>query len=99
MTHMLRRLRCRGGIDIGAWLVGIVGFTGTYFVWVFSQPAITALILQGHNLQLPDVANQKFAFISTMYNVGMVVNAVVWFVYILLSSIRSEVQERDIPIM
>jgi hypothetical protein len=90
----LKRLKNRGSVDVTAWLAGMVGFASSYFVWVFISPVIRQLIAFGMTQHLPDVANGLFTFINTLMDYALIINAAVWLIYILLSSVKDEVVER-----
>lgn len=92
---MIKRLGNKGGIDPTAWIVGIAGFAATYMVWVFTSPLLRELVGFGEGLNLPQVANQQFDFIKLLFDYAMVVNAAVWLIYIIFSSIRVEVEENE----
>ena len=90
----MKRLNNRGTVDVTSWLMGIAGFTITYFVWSFASPIIKSLIVSGTAMMLPDIANNQFVFIQNLFDYAMIFNAGVWILYIILSSIQSEVEER-----
>ena len=84
----------RGSVDVNAWVVGIIGFTVTYFVWVFTAPAISQLkdIAVNGGLNLPAEALAVLPTIEEFYEWGLIFNAAVWLIYIVYSSIREEVE-------
>jgi len=84
----------RGSVDVNAWVVGIVGFTVTYFVWIFTAPIITQLntVATDGGLNLPAEALAVLPTIEDFYQWGLIFNAAVWLIYIVYSSIREEVE-------
>lgn len=85
-------MRNRGSIDPVAWVNGLMGFVICFLVWSFSEPIVQALMQAAVNLYLPDVANNLIIFTNNLYEWGLVFNAGIWLLYILLSSIRQETQ-------
>jgi len=85
-----RRLGNRGEIDPIAWITGVTGFFITYAVWTFASPVVVELIRFGVGLGISEIAVEQLYFTETVYNWGLVINAGVWILYIILSSVLSE---------
>jgi hypothetical protein len=85
----------KGGIDVGAWITAIVGFTFVWIMWTTFTPAIDILTRYiGHGqITLDPRSTTLVDLVQKIWNYGMVLNAAGWILYILWSSIRREVGE------
>lgn len=87
----------KGGIDVGAWITAIVGFTFCWIVWSTLTPALDMLHNQIVNpsMNLPLSAVNVAHLIQKVWSYGMIINAGGWLLFILWSSIRKEVEEKQ----
>jgi len=91
-------MRCnRGNIAPHDWIVALSLFAMSYLVFSYTSPIVSALIAATGNMGLPAAATNVLTYAETMYQYGLVVSAITAILYLILSAIRTEEEDRMMP--
>jgi hypothetical protein len=78
------------------WIVALALFVTSYFVWSISQPVVTVLITNGQQMVTDTRGNTLLSFVGQVFTYGILICAIVPVIYLILASVRSEVDESQI---
>ena len=93
-----RRLKNRGSINPLDWVVALALFVSAYFTWSITNPVVQELLKIAKTMLFPDVVNALLSMTELSYQYGSIICAAIPIVYLILSSIREEVEERAYPV-
>ena len=90
----MKPINNRGNINPEDWIISLSIFAMTYLVFSYTQPIVTALIAATGNMNLPSSASSVLTYAQTMYQYGLIISAITAILYLLLSAIRVEGEDR-----
>ena len=91
------KLSNKGNISPSDWVTALALFAMSYLVWSYTQPIMSALIASTSNMGLPAAASTVLTYAQTMYQYGIVICALTAILYLIMSAIRTEEEDRLIP--